>query len=293
MKEYLQIGNTRIIRLSEIERVFELKNALYIKLENENPSGSIKDRAALNIFKNLNITRDTIIMEATSGNTGISLAMLSKNYGCRCQIVMPSSMSIERRQMIQHYGGEVILVDGGMAEAKAESLRLQKENPNIVLCNQFENPNNPEAHYLTTGPEIESQIKDLDYIAVGFGTGGTLCGTARYFKEKASSIKFIGIEPKQSPLITKSYAKPHLIQGIGANFIPEILDTNLVDEFISVDDKKSIEMAKKLFELEQLFVGYSTGANVLGIIEYIKNNNIKNKTFLTFAMDKGDRYTWN
>ena len=170
-----------------------------------------------------------------------------------------------------------------------------KEFINKVIVS--DNENYHSAYLISTIVEIlkASNLtpKDLDYIAVGFGTGGTLCGTARYFKEKASRVKFIGIEPEQSPLITKSYAKPHLIQGIGANFIPEILDAKLVDEFISVDDKKSIEMAKKLFELEQLFVGYSTGANVLGIIEYIKNNNIKNKTFLTFAMDKGDRYTWN
>ena len=293
MELKLQIGNTRIIRLSEIERVFGLEIELYIKLENENPSGSIKDRAAYNIFKNLKLTKDSIIMEATSGNTGISLAYIAQQVGCRCQIVMPSSMSEERRNLIKRYGGEVILVDGGMAEAKQESIRLANENKNIILCNQFENPYNPEAHYLTTGPEIDAQLHDIDYILVGFGTGGTLCGLARYIKEKNSTTKIIGIEPEQSPLVTKTYAKPHLIQGIGANFIPKILDVNLVDEFVTADDKASIEMSKKLMELEKLSVGYSTGANVLATVEYIKKHNLKNKRILTFAMDKGDRYSWN
>ena len=293
MELKLQIGNTRIIRLSEIERVFGLEIELYIKLENENPSGSIKDRAAYNIFKNLKLTKDSIIMEATSGNTGISLAYIAQQVGCRCQIVMPSSMSEERRNLIKRYGGEVILVDGGMAEAKQESIRLANENKNIILCNQFENPYNPEAHYLTTGPEIDAQLHDIDYILVGFGTGGTLCGLARYIKEKNSTTKIIGIEPEQSPLVTKTYAKPHLIQGIGANFIPKILDVNLVDEFVTADDKASIEMSKKLMDLEKLSVGYSTGANVLATVEYIKKHNLKNKRILTFAMDKGDRYSWN
>lgn len=293
MTTNLKIGNTTIKRLSNVEKAFDLDCELYIKLEHENPTGSIKDRAAYNIFKNIPINKDTIIMEATSGNMGISLAWIANQFGCKCQIVMPSFMSEERRNLIRKYGGEVILVEGGMLEAKEESIKRANENRNIVLCNQFSNKYNPEAHYLTTAPEIVNQIDNLDYVIVGFGTGGTLCGTAKYFKEKGFETKFIGVEPKQSPLVTKSLAKPHLIQGIGANFIPENLDLKLVDEFVSVDDEGSIEMAKKLFELEDLFVGYSTGANVLATIEYIKANNIKNKRILTFSMDKGDRYLWN
>lgn len=294
MKEKLsKIGNTKIIRLSNVERFFNLENEIYLKLECDNPSGSIKDRAALNIFKNLDINENSIIMEATSGNMGISLAMIAECYGCRCQIVMPSSMSEERRNLIKKYGGELILIDGGMKEAKELSIKLAEENKNIILCNQFENKHNPEAHYLNTGPEICKVMSDLDYVVVGFGTGGTLSGTARYFKENHLQTKFIGIEPEQSPLLSKSYAKPHLIQGIGANFVPDNLDKNIIDDIITVDDKASIEMAKKLNELENLSVGYSTGANLLGVINYIKNNNLKNKKILTFAMDKGDRYLWN
>lgn len=296
MTSFKNPGNTKLIRLKKIEKKYNLSSFLYAKDESTNPTGSIKDRTVffmLNKYKEEDLLKDNgIVIEATSGNTGISLAYYSKVFNYKAIIIMPSSASIERSNMIKHYGGEVLLVEGGMKECEEKAKILQKTYQNSLIFNQFANLNNHLAHYNSTAPEIYKEMDDVDYIVAGFGTGGTVSGVGKFFKEKNHKTVIIGVEPMQSPLITKGFSNTHKIQGIGANFIPDNFIQKYVDEIIDVDDQKSIEIAREIFEEEGLFVGVSSGAALLGAIEYIKKKNISDKKFVIIFPDKGDRYSW-
>jgi len=283
-------GNTPLVKLES----FSLECSIYAKYEALNPSGSIKDRTVYYMlldYQNRGVLKEgSTIVEATSGNTGISLAYYAKGFHYQAIIVMPLSASIERRNMISHYGGKVILVDGGMKECHDTALEIIQNTPNSLIFNQFENLTNPKAHYLSTGPEIIRQCQDVDYIFATIGTGGTISGIARYLREKNYPVKVIGIEPSESPLITQGIAHSHLIQGIGANFIPQTYCAKDVDEVITVSGKESIKMMKRIKQETSLDVGISSGACLLGALNYIKSNNIQKKKIVVIFPDKGDRY---
>lgn len=287
---------TKIVRLNQIEKQYSLNNEVYAKVESTNPSGSIKDRAVYQMlldFKNDNkINENTVIVEATSGNTGIALAYYQKEFNYKALIIMPSSMSKQRREMISQYGAELLLLDAGMKECEDKAIELAKINNNYLWLNQFGNKSNPKAHFLNTAPEIEEELDNIDYIFMVFGSGGTISGVGKYFKMHHKDTKIIGIEPFESPLLSKGYASKHLIQGIGANFIPTNLDTSCIDEIITVKGEESIEMAKTIRQVEDIDVGISSGAALLGVINYIKEHKLQNKRIVTIFPDKGDRYSW-
>ena len=265
-------------------------NEIFAKIENTNLTGSIKDRPALMMMLDAAkaglIKDDTIFIEATSGNMGISISYLAKEIGLQAKIVMPSSMSVERREMIQKNGGDLLLINGGMKQCEDEVENLLKTNPNYLQLSQFENLSNPKAHYETTAPEIAS-FGEFDYIVMGIGTGGTISGVGRYFKEKGFGTKMIGVEPEASPLLTKGQAGPHKIQGIGANFIPKTLNREIIDEIIDVDGDKAILLAKDLKE-KGISVGISSAAALLGALEIDKKE--KGKKILVVFPDNGNRY---
>lgn len=291
-----KIGNTPLIRLKNIEQKFKINCKIFAKVEYFNLTGSIKDRPVLAILKDLKkkkiINNNSTIIEATSGNTGISLAALGKYFKCNVIIVMPSSMSKQRQDIIKSYGAKLVLCEGGMSEANKIANKLLSEIPNSVILGQFDNENNFLSHVKGTAKEIDKQLKNIDYIFAGFGSGGTISGVGYYFKNKNRETKIIALEPKQSPLVSKGYASFHLIQGIGANFVPKNFKKEFVDEVCLVDDKNSIEMAKEISINEGLYVGYSSGANLLGAIEYIKKHKLKNKNVVIIFPDSGDRYTF-
>lgn len=288
-------GNTQLIELKKIEQLYDLPCRVFAKVENTNPSGSIKDRAVYNMlmdYKDRGILKDGgLIVEATSGNTGISLAYFSKILNYRVIIIMPTSVSKQRSEIISSYGGEVLLVAGGMKECNEKAEQIVKENENAFIFSQFESMANPDAHFKTTGPEIYKQCDSARYIFAGIGTGGTISGIGKYFKTNKLDCKIIGVEPYESPLITKGLAGPHLIQGIGANFIPHTFLKEYVDEIIPVRGLQAIEMAKIIRKEENIDIGISSGASLLGAINYIKENNVINDVVVIFP-DKGDRYTW-
>ena len=269
---------------------FGENNEIFAKVENKNLTGSIKDRPALMMMldaaKEGLIKDDTVFIEATSGNMGISISYLAKEIGLKALIVMPSSMSVERREMIKHNGGELLLIEGGMKQCEDEVENLLKTRPNYLKLSQFENLSNPKAHYLTTAPEIE-KYGHFDYMVMGIGTGGTISGVGRYFKEKGSETKMVGVEPSASPLLALGKAGPHKIQGIGANFVPKTLNREIIDEVIDVDGDKAIETARALKE-KGISVGISSGAALLGALEIDKKE--KGKKILVIFPDNGDRY---
>ncbi|MCR5692375.1 MAG: cysteine synthase family protein [Bacilli bacterium] len=276
---------------NNIEKIpYGENNDIFAKVENKNLTGSIKDRPALQMMldaaKEGLIKEDTVFIEATSGNMGISISYLAREIGLKALIVMPSSMSVERREMIKRNGGELLLIEGGMKQCEEEVENLLKTRPNFLKLSQFENLSNPKAHYLTTAPEIQ-RYGHFDYIVMGIGTGGTISGIGGYFKEKGFSTKIIGVEPEASPLLTKGQAGPHKIQGIGANFIPKTLNKDIVDEIIDVDGDKAILLAKDLKE-KGISVGISSGAALLGALEIDKKT--KGKKILVIFPDNGDRY---
>ena len=240
-----------IIRLNKIEEKYNLKNNVYAVLGLDNITGSIKDITVYQMllhFKSDGLLKEgTTIVEATSGNTGIALSYYQKEFNYQCIIVMPSSMSEERRKMITKFDAKLVLIDGGMEECHKYADELIKKNDNMILFDQFNNKYNVEAHYEITGPLIYNNIKDIDYIFAGIGTGGTICGTTKYLKEKNNHVKAIGIEPYESPLLTKGYSNNHLIQGIGANFIPEICKNRILDGIICIkgDEKFAIDETGK------------------------------------------------
>ena len=286
---------TVLIKLDKIIKYYHLDNNIYAVMGSSNPSGSIKDVPAYFMLEkrreNKELIDGGIVIEATSGNMGISLGYFQKELNYKAIIVMPSSMSEERKKMIKDSGAELVLVDGGMKEAKNEAIRLVNNTKGAILFNQFSDKNNALAHYYKTGPEIDESI-DADYIFAGIGTGGTISGVGRYYKEKGFNTKIIGVEPFESPLITKGVANKHLIQGIGANFIPDILDLNVIDSVVTVKGKKAIDMAKSIRKIENIDCGYSSGASLLAAINYIKDNNISGKNIVVVFPDSGDRYIW-
>ncbi|MCI6217468.1 MAG: cysteine synthase A [Helicobacter sp.] len=282
------IGNTPIIHLSRINE------SVYGKCEYLNPSHSVKDRPAYAMIKRGldegKITKDTVVIECTSGNMGIALAMICADFGLKLTITMPESMSIERRKMMSFFGANLVLTPAseGMKGALNKSLELLKSTPNSFMPSQFENPANPQSHRLGTAKEIlESFDGKLDFFIAGFGTGGTISGVGEVLKKEIPHIKIIGVEPAASPLITKGQAGPHKIQGIGANFVPKILDTSVIDEIMCVENDTAIAMAKKLGSIG-VMVGISSGGNV-SIAEQIAKQN-PGKRVLTMLNDTAERY---
>ena len=265
------IGNTPMISLDKIG----YKN-VYVKLEKYNPAGSIKDRIALSMVEGAErkgiLNKESVLVEATSGNTGIALAMVGKLKGYKVIIIMPETMSMERRQLVKAFGAELILTEGskGMNGSIEKLNDLLKENKNYVNLGQFENEDNPRIHYEATGPEIYKELPDVDVVIAGIGSGGTISGIGKFLKEQNENVKVIGIEPKSSPLITQKKAGAHKIQGIGANFIPKNYDENIVDKVITVSDEDAFEIVRLMANKLGILVGISSGANIFGSIEISK-----------------------
>lgn len=262
----------------------------------KNPSGSIKDKTVISMLDSYKesgkLVPGATIIEATSGNTGISLAYFSNLMDYRCVIVLPKTASDGRKCLIKKYNGDIVEADGGMKECSEKAQELCKNTPNSFIFNQFTNDNNHLAHYKTTGPEIFGAFENIDYIFAGIGTGGTISGIGKFFKQFSPKTKIIGIEPEESPLITRGIANPHVIEGIGANFVPKTYHNEFVDEVITVNGQNSIKMAKEINDNGVSFVGYSSGAALLGAFNYIKNNKLENKNIIVIFPDKGDRYIW-
>ncbi len=291
------IGNTPILRLKNIEKAFSLKAKIYAKLEFLNPAGSIKDRVAkemLDDYENRGLlTKYTVIIEPTSGNTGIGLCSIGASRGYKTIIVMPENMSDERKKLIKAYGGELVLSksEDGMKGAIELSKEIQKSYKSAIIVGQFENPNNVNAHYKTTGPEIYNDLDgNVDIFIAGIGTGGTITGTSKYLKEQIKNVKVVGVEPLSSPLISKGVAGSHKIQGIGANFIPPILDKALIDQVNLVSDDDAYQTTQTLGKLEGILVGISSGANLYTAINLAKMEENKNKNIVIIFADNGERY---
>ena len=291
------VGRTPLLRLSGIEKKYGLKARLLAKLELFNPAGSAKDRVAKYMLRDLQekglLTKDTVIIEPTSGNTGIGIASLCAAYGCRSIIVMPDTMSRERQLLIAAYGAELVLTDGslGMKGAIEKAEELRRTIPHAVIAGQFTNPSNPKAHRETTGPEIfEDTDGEVDVFVAGIGTGGTITGVAEFLKSKRSDIKIVGVEPSDSPLLTEGRAGAHKIQGIGANFVPEILNRALIDEVITVSAEDAFSLGRELGRTEGVLVGISSGAALSAAVELAMRKENEGKTFVVLLPDTGERY---
>ena len=293
------MGNTPIVRLGKIEKKFNLneKIKLFGKVEKNNPIGSVKDRPVkqmlLDLFESGKLKEGSTIIEPTSGNTGIAMAAIGSYLKLNVIIVMPSSMSQERRKLIKDYGAKLELVDGGMSVAVERANQLNNEIKDSVIPGQFINQSNVKAHYNYTAPEIFNDIPDVDYIVAGIGTGGTATGIGKYIVDNKKQTKVVGVEPESSPLLTKGKASPHKIQGIGANFIPEILDQKVKSEIIDVSDDNAINTARDICLTEGLLVGISSGASVYGAVELSKKIEVnKEIKIVSILPDTGERYTW-
>ena len=292
-----RIGNTSLLRLKKIEERFGVSAQIFAKAEFENPGGSVKDRVAFAMLAEAEETgkllRGGTVIEATSGNTGIGLALAAKARGMKAVIVMPDSMTKERREMIAAYGAEIHLTDGakGMKGAVEYAERLCAATPNSMIAGQFDNPVCVRAHYETTAPEIFAQTNgETDIFVACVGTGGTLTGIGKYLKEKIDGVRVVAVEPEKSPLLSKGYAGTHGIQGIGANFLPSILDRSVYDEVLTVSDEESLEMAKCLYGQEGLFVGISSGAAVAAAVKLAQRTENAGKKIVTVLPDSGNRY---
>ncbi len=291
------IGKTPLLELTHIEKEFGLKAKLLAKLEYFNPAGSVKDRVARAMLdeaeKNGKLTKDSVIIEPTSGNTGIGLASVAAARGYRIIIVMPETMSVERRQLMKAYGAELVLSDGtkGMKGAIAKAEELASEIPNSFIPAQFDNPANPKAHYETTGPEIfEDTDGAVDIFVAGVGTGGTITGVGKYLKEKKASVHVVAVEPQTSAVLSTGVAGSHKIQGIGAGFVPKVLDTAIYDEIIPVADDDAFATGKLIGKREGVLVGISSGAAAYAAIELAKRPENESKTIVVLLPDTGDRY---
>lgn len=291
------IGKTPLLELTHLEQKMGLNANLLAKVEALNPGGSAKDRVAKRMVEDAEkagiLKEGATIIEPTSGNTGIGLAVMAAARGYRAIIVMPDTMSMERRLLMTAFGAELVLTEGarGMAGAIEKAEELAKEIPNSFIPGQFDNPSNPAAHYDTTGPEIwEDTDGKVDIFVAGIGTGGTLTGVGRYLKEKNPNVKIIGVEPASSPLLTKGTAGPHGLQGIGANFVPSILDTELYDEVLTVTEEEAYEAGRALARKEGLLAGISAGAAVHAAAEVAKRPENAGKTVVVLLPDTGDRY---
>ena len=291
------IGKTPLLELTHIEKEFGLKAKLLAKLEYFNPAGSVKDRVARAMLdeaeKSGKLTKDSVIIEPTSGNTGIGLASVAAARGYRIIIVMPETMSVERRQLMKAYGAELVLSDGtkGMKGAIAKAEELASEIPNSFIPAQFDNPANPKAHYETTGPEIfEDTDGAVDIFDAGVGTGGTITGVGKYLKEKKPDVHVVAVEPQTSAVLSTGMAGSHKIQGIGAGFVPKVLDTAIYDEIIPVADDDAFATGKLIGKREGVLVGISSGAAAYAAIELAKRPENESKTIVVLLPDTGDRY---
>ena len=291
------IGGTPLVELKNIERKFNLKAKIIAKVESFNPGGSVKDRIAKAMLDDAEskglVNKDTVIIEPTSGNTGIGLCMVGASRGLRVIIAMPETMSIERRNLMKAYGAELVLTDGtkGMKGAIAKAEELAKEIPNSFIPSQFTNMANPEIHYRTTGKELyEDADGNIDFFVAGVGTGGTISGTGKYLKEKKPSIKVVAVEPETSPVLSKGTPGPHKIQGIGAGFVPDTLNTSIYDEIITISNEEAFEKGRESARTEGLLVGISSGAALAAAIKLAQRPENEGKTIAVLFPDTGERY---
>lgn len=291
------IGGTPLLELTHIEKEEKLEAKIYAKLEYFNPAGSVKDRVAKSIIEDAEasgkLTKDSVIIEPTSGNTGIGLAAVAAARGYRIIIVMPETMSVERRALIKAYGAELVLSDGskGMSGAIAKAEELVAEIPNSFIAGQFVNPANPKVHFETTGPEIwEDTDGAVDIFVAGVGTGGTITGTGEFLKSKKPEVKVVAVEPASSAVLSTGVAGPHKIQGIGAGFVPKILNTSVYDEIIPVENDDAFTYGKLMGKKEGVLVGISSGAALKAAVDLAKRPENKGKNIVVLLPDTGDRY---
>ena len=291
------IGGTPLVELKNIEKKYNLKAKIVAKVESFNPGGSVKDRIAKAMLEEAEakglVNKDTVIIEPTSGNTGIGLCMVGASKGLRVIIAMPETMSIERRNLMKAYGAELVLTEGakGMKGAIAKAEELAKEIPNAFIPSQFTNMANPNAHYLTTGKEIFEDIEgNVDIFVAGVGTGGTISGVGKYLKEKKPTVKVVAVEPETSPVLSKGTPGPHKIQGIGAGFVPDTLNTSIYDEIITVANEEAFEKGRESARTEGLLVGISSGAALAAAIKLAQREENAGKTIVVLLPDTGERY---
>ena len=291
------IGGTPLVRLNNIEKKYDLTAKIVAKVESFNPAGSVKDRIAKamieDAFKRGLIKPDTVLIEPTSGNTGIGLSMVAASLGLRIILTMPETMSVERRNLLKAYGAELVLTEGakGMKGAIAKAQELASEIPNAFIPSQFTNPANPNIHYLTTGPEIYKDSEgNIDYFVAGVGTGGTISGTGKYLKEQNPNIKVVAVEPETSPVLSKGVAGPHKIQGIGAGFVPDTLDTKIYDEIIPISNEEAFEKGRLSAQTEGILIGISSGAALAAAIKLAQREENQGKTIVVLFPDTGERY---
>jgi len=291
------IGKTPLLRLSGIEKEESLSGVLLAKLEGMNPAGSAKDRVALRMIEAAEqkglLREGSTIVEPTSGNTGIGLASVAAARGYRVVLTMPETMSVERRRLLSAYGAEIILTEGslGMSGAIAKAKALCRENTDYYMPGQFENPANPEAHYLTTGPEIYKDTDgNVDIFVAGVGTGGTVSGVGRYLREKKKTITIVAVEPSDSPVLSGGNAGPHPLQGIGAGFVPDVLDTEIYDEVITVSGEDAYRMGRMLARREGILAGITSGAALSAAVTLLRRPENRGKTVVVLLPDTGERY---
>ena len=291
------IGGTPLVELRNIKEQLGLKANIYGKIEFFNPAGSVKDRIAKAMIDELEaqgkINKDTVLIEPTSGNTGIALSSIATARGYKIKIVMPETMSIERRKLIKAYGAELVLTEGakGMKGAVAKAEELAKEIPNSIIPGQFVNPANPEIHFKTTGPEIYEDLNGkVDILVAGVGTGGTITGVGKYLKSKNPNTKVVAVEPKGSPLLSEGKTGPHKIQGIGAGFVPDTLDTSIYDRVIAIEDNDAFINGRLVGRTEGILVGISAGAALAAAIQLAKDPANEGKNIVAIFADTGERY---
>ena len=291
------IGRTPILELKNIKKKYNLKAKIFAKLEFYNPAGSVKDRVAMQMIldakENGTLKEDSVIIEPTSGNTGIGLASVAAALGYKAIIVMPDSMSVERRQLMSAYGAKVVLTEGalGMQGALKRAEEIANETPNAIIAGQFYNPSNPKAHLLTTGPEIfEDMDGKVDVFVAGVGTGGTISGCGEYLKKQNGDIKIVAVEPAASPMLTKGVAGPHKIQGIGANFVPEVLNREVIDEILTVENDEALQFAREIGVTEGVLSGISGGAALAAAVKLAKRAEFEDKNIVIIIPDNGDHY---
>ncbi|MBP5734995.1 MAG: cysteine synthase A [Candidatus Methanomethylophilaceae archaeon] len=291
------IGNTPLVRLTKIEKALGLKAHLFAKLESFNPSGSVKDRIALSMIEEAEekgvLKKDSVIIEPTSGNTGIGLSSIATAKGYRIIITMPETMSVERRKIMKAYGAELVLTDGtkGMKGAIAKADELAKEIPNAIILGQFINPANPKAHFEHTGPEIHRDLDGkVDVFVAGVGTGGTITGVGKYLKSKNPKVRIVAVEPKSSPVLSEGFAGPHKIQGIGAGFVPDTLDRGVIDSITAVVDEDAFETSRLIGRSEGILVGISSGASLWAAVQEAKKPENEGCNIVALLADTGERY---